>query len=71
MDFLIKIVKSKEYNSPLATALKIVDPTGISSYGDIYNAWTDGKFDYNDIMSLLGAIPVFGKLGKAGTPFKG
>lgn len=64
--FFNKIVKSKEYNSPLATVLKIIDPTGISSYGDVYNTWTDGKFDYNDIIEPLGAVPVFGKLGKVG-----
>jgi hypothetical protein len=64
--FINKLIKSKEYNSPLATALKIIDPTGVSSYGDVYNAWTDGKFDYNDIIEPLGTVPVFGKLGKVG-----
>lgn len=62
--FLDKIFKSDIYNSPIATGLKIIDPTGISSYGDVYNAWTDGKVDYQDIIEPLGALPVIGKAGK-------
>jgi hypothetical protein len=58
--------KSKAYNSIPATIVKVFDPTGISSYGDVYNAWTDGKFDYQDVLEPLGAIPVVGKLGKVG-----
>ena len=51
-------------DSWLGTAIKIADPTGISSYKDVYDAWTDGKFDYKDITETLGALPVVGKVGK-------
>lgn len=55
---------SKLYKSPIATAIKIFDPTGVSSYGDVLSAWNDGKFDYQDILEPVGAIPVVGKFGK-------
>jgi hypothetical protein len=58
-------IKSDAYNSSFASVLKMIDPTGISSYGDVYNAWTDGKTDYNDFLEPLGALPLIGKAGKA------
>lgn len=58
-------IKSDAYNSSFASVLKMVDPTGISSYGDVYNAWTDGKTDYNDFLEPLAALPLIGKAGKA------
>lgn len=58
--------KSSWYNSPIASIIKIADPTGISSYGDVYNAWTDNKFDYQDILAPIGALPLVGKFGKLG-----
>ena len=57
--------KSDAYNSSLASIVKMIDPTGISSYGDVYNAWTDGKTDYNDFLEPLAALPLIGKAGKA------
>jgi hypothetical protein len=59
-----KFVKGKAYNSLPATVVKIIDPTGISSYGDVYNAWTDNKFDYKDIVEPLGALPMVGPLAR-------
>ena len=58
-------IKSDAYNSSLASVLKMLDPTGVSSYGDVYNAWTDGKVDYNDFLEPLSALPLIGKAGKA------
>lgn len=58
-------IKSDAYNSSFASVLKMIDPTGISSYGDVYNAWTDGKVDYNDFLEPLSALPLIGKAGKA------
>lgn len=63
--FIKDFVKSDAYNSSFASVLKMVDPTGISSYGDVYNAWTDGKTDYNDFLEPLAALPLIGKAGKA------
>ena len=58
-------IKSNVYNSSFASVLKMLDPTGVSSYGDVYNAWTDGKTDYNDFLEPLSALPLIGKAGKA------
>ena len=58
-------IKSDAYNNTFASVLKMIDPTGISSYGDVYNAWTDGKTDYNDFLEPLAALPLIGKAGKA------
>ena len=49
------------YGTPIA---KFFDPTGISSYGDVYNTWNDKKFDYNDILQPLSALPLVGTPGK-------
>jgi hypothetical protein len=46
------------------SAIQIVDPTGISSHGDVKKAWNDKKFDSSDIIEPLGALPVVGKFGK-------
>ena len=54
-----------EYNdSILGNIVKVADPTGISSYPDVWKAWTDGNFDYKDIVEPLGALPIVGKVGK-------
>ena len=58
-------IKSDAYNNTFASMLKMIDPTGISSYGDVYNAWTDGKMNYNDFLEPLSALPLIGKAGKA------
>lgn len=63
---LKEFIQGDAYNSLPATVIKIFDPTGISSWGDVANAWGDGKFDYQDILEPVGAIPVLGKLGKVG-----
>jgi len=48
---------------------KLFDPTGISSYPDVYYAIDDyqkGKGSgWNVALNVLGALPVLGKLGKA------
>lgn len=52
------------YSNPLMTAVKIADPTGISSWPDVAAAWGDGEFNYKDIVEPLGALPMVGKAGK-------
>ena len=58
-------------NNPVFTLVKFVDPTGISSYYDVYGA---GRDLYNNPswsnagalgIEVLGALPLVGKLGKA------
>lgn len=63
--FIKDFIKSDAYNSSFASIVKMIDPTGMSSYGDVYNAWTDGKTDYNDFLEPLAALPLIGKAGKA------
>ena len=43
---------------------EVFDPTGISSWDDVYREWNNGKFDLQDIVQPLTAIPILGKLGK-------
>jgi len=45
-------------------AVQIMDPSGITSHGDVKKAWNDGKTDYNDVLEPIGALPVIGKIGK-------
>jgi len=44
--------------------VQLIDPTGVSSYGDVKKAWNDKKFDINDIIEPLGALPVIGRIPK-------
>lgn len=54
----------KANNSVPAAIGKIFDPSGISSYPDVYKAWSDGKQDYHDLVEPLGALPVLGEVPK-------
>ena len=51
-------------NPVVKAAVQLVDPTGVSSYGDVKKAWNDGKKDYNDVLEPIGALPLIGKLPK-------
>ena len=51
-------------NSMFGNVFKAIDPTGTTSWGDVKKAWSDGKFDYNDILQPIGALPVIGKTTK-------
>lgn len=48
----------------IKAAVQILDPTGISSHGDVKKAWNDGEFNSSDIIEPMGALPVLGKFGK-------
>lgn len=44
---------------------EIVDPTGISSYDDVYRSYKDnGLFSWQTGLEVLGALPIIGKAGK-------
>lgn len=47
----------------LHTAIKIVDPTGITSWGDVKESWDKGV-SWNTALETAGALPMLGKLGK-------
>ena len=62
-----KKMSMEEYGDkhPIAKSIvQLVDPTGVTSYGDVSKAWNDGKLDSSDIIEPLGALPVIGKFGK-------
>ena len=48
----------------LKAAGQLLDPTGVSSYGDVNKAWNDNKTTWDDITEPIGALPVIGKIGK-------
>ena len=56
--------KFGEKHPYIKAAVQILDPTGVSSYGDVKKAWNDGKTDYNDVLEPIGALPAIGKIGK-------
>jgi hypothetical protein len=54
-------------DSNLENIIEIVDPTGISSWDDVYRSARDhGISSKETIIDALGAIPMFGKLSKLG-----
>jgi len=56
--------KFSEKHPYIKAAVQILDPTGVSSYGDVKKAWNDGEFNSSDIIEPMGALPVLGKFGK-------
>ena len=52
--------------------IKFLDPTGVTSWGDAYNAIKKANYtrDVSDItdaaIETLGALPIIGKVGKLG-----
>lgn len=54
----------------LTDIVKLADPTGVTSYGDVYNAFKKVKNNFNEsnlnslAFEILGALPAIGKIGK-------
>lgn len=44
--------------------IKLFDPTGITSWGDVNKAWSDKQFTSDDILQPIGALPLIGRLAK-------
>lgn len=62
---------SKFNDSALSIPVKLLDPTGISSWKDAYDAWTDENLNIpNAILETAGAIPLIGKIAKIGKATK-
>jgi hypothetical protein len=50
----------------LKTSVQVMDPTGVSSYGDVYDAWRNPNVPaWQAGLETLSALPVVGKIGKA------
>jgi hypothetical protein len=52
-------------NPIVKAAIQLMDPTGISSHGDVKKAWNDKKFNSDDIIEPLSALPVVGRIPKS------
>lgn len=62
-----KIPKPKvKEDSNLENILEIVDPTGITSWDDIYRSYNETGMSPQTAMEVFGAIPMLGKVGKVG-----
>jgi hypothetical protein len=60
-----KYKKTSSGDSALEDVFEIIDPTGISSYDDVYRSYKDnGLFSWQTGLEVLGALPIIGKAGK-------
>ena len=60
-----KMYRDLDASHPMVKAgIQIADPTGTSSYGDVKKAWNDKKFNSDDILEPMGAIPAIAAFGK-------
>lgn len=68
MKFMKRMPKFQEGGEPDSLLENIgewIDPTGISSWDDVYRKFNDPKAEgWEKALELAGAIPVFGKFGK-------
>jgi hypothetical protein len=66
--FLRKMPKFQEGGEPDSMGeniLEWIDPTGVSSWDDVYRSWNDPNAAWWETgLEMAGAIPVFGKFGK-------
>jgi hypothetical protein len=60
---LIKFQKGGE-DSTLENIAEIIDPTGISSWDDVYRSYKESGISPQTALELLGALPLIGKAGK-------
>ena len=57
--------KYKTQDSTLEDVFEIFDPTGITSYDDVYRSYKEnGLLSWQTALEGLGALPVIGKVGK-------
>lgn len=64
--------KYSKFNDSFASIpVKFLDPTGISSWKDVYDAWTDKDLNVaNALLETAGAVPLIGKIAKIGKAAK-
>lgn len=58
-----------EPDSNLENILEIVDPTGISSYDDVYRSYKKSGMSPETYLEIVGALPLLGKIGKTAKGF--
>lgn len=55
-------------DSNLENILEIVDPTGISSWDDVYRSYKQSGMSPETYLEIVGALPLLGKVGKLAKP---
>ena len=58
--------KNFKDDSNLENLIEIVDPTGITSWDDIYRSYKKSGFSPETALEIFGALPLLGKVGKVG-----
>ena len=53
-------------NSNLENAIEVIDPTGVSSWDDVYSSYKQTGMSPQTSLEIFGALPLIGKLGKVG-----
>lgn len=61
----------EDNDSWLENAAEIVDPTGFTSYDDVYRSYKNTGLSGETALEALGAIPLLGKIGKSGKIISG
>ena len=69
-----ELKKFDEYNrlnpdSNLENIIEIVDPTGISSWDDVYRSYKQSGMSPETYLEIVGALPLLGKVGKTAKGF--
>jgi DNA-directed RNA polymerase subunit RPC12/RpoP len=55
----------KKTDSTFENILEVFDPTGLSSWDDVYRSYQETGFSPETTLEILGALPLLGKAGKA------
>lgn len=61
----------KKKDTNIENIFEIVDPTGISSYDDVARSYKKSGFSGETAIEILGALPLLGKIAKAGKVVEG
>lgn len=56
--------KDKDTDSWVENIAEIIDPTGITSWDDVYRAYSDTGLSSDTAWEVVGALPLVGKFGK-------
>ena len=64
----VNVVNAKEpdNDSWFENIAEMIDPTGLSSYDDLYRSYKNTGFSGETALEAFGALPLIGKIGKSG-----
>ena len=63
--------KLEDKDSWLENIVEFVDPTGLTSYDDVYRSYKNTGLSGETALEALGALPFIGKIGKSGKVIAG